>query len=615
MDQSGYQTGTLKMWMEDKAFGFIVPDGGGDDVMIHKNNVAPGAQLTTGMQVQFTAQWEPSKGKMKATSCTPMSWGPPAPQAYAAPPPMPAAPCYGYAAPPPQPQQGQPCDNLFISGLPLETTEDKIREVFTPYGAIASIKILPNNGTKPDTAALVQMVEVSMAQWMVENLDGNIPVGLPTPIGVKYSQRSAGKSSGKGGPSPYGGRAVDPSASPFAPACGGYGGGYDPSSSSAAWAGGAAQDGSGVRYTGIVKAWIEEKGMGFIANDAGGEDAFVHRSWLLDGQYLVKDSRVSYEDGWDPQKNKRIAKNVYGAVAAGGSPGTAPGFATPPPAGAPPPPAGACYVPSAPSMPAGGYSGNVDTTGMVPGTVKAWYEHKGMGFIAPEHGGEDVFVHRSALIECTSLSSNQMVLFEEGWDAVKGKRMASRCVLTGGYATPAAASQQPLRQGSIKMWMEDKAFGFIVPADGGDDVMIHKNEVTPGLQLQAGMQVQFAASWDAVKGKYKASLCTAAGENGASAQDWTGGQAEGPPQPHNNLFIAGLPPDITEEKVMEVFVPYGSIASCKLVGSDAHAGSNAALVDMVDINMAKWMVDNLDGNIPVGLTSPIQVRYANQKNG
>mmetsp|Transcript_22253 Transcript_22253/g.50816 ORF Transcript_22253/g.50816 Transcript_22253/m.50816 type:complete len:620 (+) Transcript_22253:99-1958(+) len=505
VDPSGWQTGTVKMWMEDKAFGFIVPDAGGDDVMIHKNNILSGQPLESGMQVQFAAQWDASKGKMKATSCAPISYGAAVVQQqvaavqYA----MPMA-C-PYAAPMAAPmavavpqQQQLPCDNLFISGLPLGTSEDQIREVFTPYGTISSIRILPNTGAKPDTAALVQMVDIAMAQWMVENLDGNIPVGLSTPIGVRYSQRTSGKASGKGAPA-YGAPQVGYSAPSAAPV--------------------------------------------------------------------------------------------------------------------------ACY----------GAPGQVDTSGMVPGVVKAWYEQKGMGFLAPDYGGDDVFVHRSALIDTQSLAPNQQVFFEEGWDTAKGKRMATRCMLTGGYAAPASASYaaggyaaapasgsyaapqqaQNLRQGTVKMWMEDKAFGFIIPLDGGDDVMIHKNEVTPGLQLVPGMSVQFAAQWDAVKGKYKATLCTTGRESSVSGQ----AAEEGPPsQPQNNLFVSGLPADITEEKVIEIFTPYGQISACKVVGPDGNA-ANAALVTMVDLNMAIWMVENLDGNIPVGLSTPIQVRYENAAGG
>jgi len=58
------------------------------------------------------------------------------------------------------------------------------------------------------------------------------------------------------------------------------------------------------RCSGVVKAWVEERGMGFLTPNAGGEDIFVHRSDLSDGQWLVVGAHVTWEDGWDPGKSK-----------------------------------------------------------------------------------------------------------------------------------------------------------------------------------------------------------------------------------------------------------------------------------------------------------------------
>ena len=60
------------------------------------------------------------------------------------------------------------------------------------------------------------------------------------------------------------------------------------------------------------------------------------------------------------------------------------------------------------------------------GTVKWFNTAKGYGFIAPETGGKDVFVHISAVEQAglTGLADNQKVEFEliEGRD---GREMAS----------------------------------------------------------------------------------------------------------------------------------------------------------------------------------------------
>ena len=51
---------------------------------------------------------------------------------------------------------------------------------------------------------------------------------------------------------------------------------------------------------------------------------------------------------------------------------------------------------------------------MSNGTVKWFNATKGFGFIAPESGGKDVFVHISALEQAgiTTLSDDQKVTFE-----------------------------------------------------------------------------------------------------------------------------------------------------------------------------------------------------------
>jgi cold shock protein len=60
---------------------------------------------------------------------------------------------------------------------------------------------------------------------------------------------------------------------------------------------------------------------------------------------------------------------------------------------------------------------------MINGTVKFYNDQKGFGFIQPEGGGKDVFVHATALERAgmRSLSEGQKVSFDTQEDRRTGK--------------------------------------------------------------------------------------------------------------------------------------------------------------------------------------------------
>ena len=60
---------------------------------------------------------------------------------------------------------------------------------------------------------------------------------------------------------------------------------------------------------------------------------------------------------------------------------------------------------------------------MDTGTVKFYNDQKGFGFIAPDNGGKDVFVHATALERAGmhSLSEGQKVSFDTEEDRRSGK--------------------------------------------------------------------------------------------------------------------------------------------------------------------------------------------------
>jgi CspA family cold shock protein len=63
-------TGVVKWFNDDKGYGFITPDDGGDDLFVHHSNIQMSGfkSLKDGQRVQY----EPAKGKkgMEATKVT-----------------------------------------------------------------------------------------------------------------------------------------------------------------------------------------------------------------------------------------------------------------------------------------------------------------------------------------------------------------------------------------------------------------------------------------------------------------------------------------------------------------------------------------------------------------
>ncbi len=61
---------------------------------------------------------------------------------------------------------------------------------------------------------------------------------------------------------------------------------------------------------------------------------------------------------------------------------------------------------------------------MANGTVKFFNQDKGFGFITPNDGGQDVFVHVSAVQGSTLLREGQNVSYDLGQDRKTGKSKA-----------------------------------------------------------------------------------------------------------------------------------------------------------------------------------------------
>ena len=62
-------TGTVKWFSEQKGFGFIHPDNGGDDVFVHVSAVERAGMntLREGQKVSYEVEKNPKNGKVAAT--------------------------------------------------------------------------------------------------------------------------------------------------------------------------------------------------------------------------------------------------------------------------------------------------------------------------------------------------------------------------------------------------------------------------------------------------------------------------------------------------------------------------------------------------------------------
>nr|WP_275691378.1 cold shock domain-containing protein [Pseudonocardia broussonetiae] len=126
---------------------------------------------------------------------------------------------------------------------------------------------------------------------------------------------------------------------------------------------------------GTVAWYDEDKGFGFISRDSGAGDVFVHARALAEGlTWLTEGDRVAYEvvsGDKGPQ-----ARDVH--LVRGAEPPTAP-------------------QPSPRAAAAGPASQEVPTRGG-EGVVARYDGDRGFGFITPDAGGDDLFVHVSVIM-------------------------------------------------------------------------------------------------------------------------------------------------------------------------------------------------------------------------
>ena len=281
---------------------------------------------------------------------------------------------------------------------------------------------------------------------------------------------------------------------------------------------------------GTVRWFAPDKGFGFLAPEDGSADLFVHASEIVGGggeKVLREGQEVEFEVGENERGPQALRVRVTADVAAGtavGVLGTVSWYEPAKPDGG-----GAEVFVHSSAIVTGGVVAEgqrvafVVTEGekgpqaehVVPlgpgagapavadgadGTVSWYDEGKGFGFVTPDGGGEDVFVHARALTEgLTWLAEGDRVAYEVV-QGDKGPQARDLYLVRGADdgAKPAAASAPKRSGGSaspgegvVARFDVEKGFGFITPDAGGPDLFVHFSVLQGATHLEKGDRVRF----------------------------------------------------------------------------------------------------------------------------
>lgn len=207
---------------------------------------------------------------------------------------------------------------------------------------------------------------------------------------------------------------------------------------------------------GTVRWFDAERGFGFLALEDGADDLFVHASEIVggDGTRVLREGQaVEFAIGEGDRGPQARDVRITGDVAS--------------------------------DAPLG-----------VLGTV-SWYEPaKGYGFITPDGGDAEIFVHSSAIVGGGVIAERQRVAFLVV-DGEKGPQ-ADHLLPLGPDAGRPAAAEADGADGTVTWYDADKGFGFATPDAPGEDVFVHARTLPRGVtELVEGDRIAF----DVVQGE------------------------------------------------------------------------------------------------------------------
>ncbi|WP_309133436.1 cold shock domain-containing protein [Cellulomonas sp.] len=195
--------------------------------------------------------------------------------------------------------------------------------------------------------------------------------------------------------------------------------------------------------------WFDaERGFGFLDLGEDAEDLFVHASEVVgdDGPRVLREGQtVEFELGEGDRGPVARRVRVTGDVAADAALG-------------------------------------------VLGTV-SWYEPaKGYGFVSPDGGGAEIFLHSSAIVGGGVVSEGQRVAFL----VVPGEKgpQADHLLPLGPEAARQAAASDGA-DGTVTFYDAEKGFGFAVRDDGGEDVFVLAKALMGVTELVEGDRITF----------------------------------------------------------------------------------------------------------------------------